>query len=124
MTIAEAAKLLNVSEKTIRRRVKNGTLPARLAGEPPRYEIAPEAIVGTNGASSQSNGQSQGAVKDVNWELAQALQSQLREKDRQIEEKDRQIRELHVLLQTSQEQMSRAMLPPPSPHRPWWKFWG
>ncbi|MSQ06536.1 MAG: hypothetical protein EXR54_04365 [Dehalococcoidia bacterium] len=144
-TIAEAANTLRVSEKTVRRRIKDGSLPAQLIGEPPRYEIAPDLIADM--ASSLPAGRDgwSGEAVSMLSELMDSLQVQLKEKDRQLEEKDRQIRELHVLLQTSQEHVSRAMLPAPSApvpqavaghsngvrsgnttpglSQPWWRFW-
>lgn len=138
-TIAEAANALRVSEKTVRRRIKDGSLPAQLVGEPPRYEISPDLI--TDLASSLPAGRDgwSGEAASMLGELMDSLQIQLKEKDRQLDEKDRQIRELHVLLQTSQEHLSRTMLPAPqsapapqtvdespraAPARPWWRIWG
>ncbi len=142
-TIAEAANTLRVSEKTVRRRIKDGSLPAQLVGEPPRYEIPPNAVADL--ASSLPAGRDgwSGEAASMLSELMDSLQVQLKEKDRQLEEKDRQIRELHVLLQTSQEHLSRTMLPAPSStaqqpvashsngarpgmapaSQPWWRFW-
>jgi excisionase family DNA binding protein len=142
-TIAEAANALRVSEKTVRRRIKDGSLPAQLVGEPPRYEIAPEVVADLASSLSAGKDAWSGEAATMLGELMDSLQLQLKEKDRQLEEKDRQIRELHVLLQTSQEHLSRAMLPappaPPSqalaaaaarlpsgpanPSPPWWRFW-
>jgi excisionase family DNA binding protein len=139
-TIAEAANVLRVSEKTVRRRIKDGSLPAQLVGEPPRYEIAPDVVADlANSLPAGRDGWSLEAASMLS-ELMDSLQIQLKEKDRQMEEKDRQIRELHVLLQTSQEHLSRIMLPAPQPaasqptearpgkatppSQPWWRFWG
>jgi len=41
--------------------------------------------------------------------------------ERQLSEKDAQIRELHVLLQRSQDQSHRTLPEPAQRH--WWKFW-
>jgi|GEM_PF-1332300 len=116
-TISEAANVLGVSEKTVRRRIKDGSLPAQLVGEPPRYEIADEAIASLASALPSSRDGWSEEISAMLSQLADALQGQLKEKDRQLEEKDRQIRELHVLLQTSQEHLSRAMLPAPAPEK-------
>ena len=52
ITIAQAASTLNVSEKTIRRRIKNGVIQASLVGNPARYEIAADELgSGQNGSA-------------------------------------------------------------------------
>jgi excisionase family DNA binding protein len=137
-TIAEAANTLRVSEKTVRRRIKDGSLPAQLVGEPPRYQIPPDVIADLATSLPAGRDPWSGEAANMLAELMDSLQLQLKEKDRQLDEKDRQIRELHVLLQTSQEHLSRTMLPPPqaspapqtvgdlpkwTPAQPWWQFW-
>lgn len=110
MTIAQAASTLGVSEKTIRRRVKNGSLPAQLVGEPPHYEIAPEDLGIVQEESTPPVDVDQGALE---YALIETLKAQLQEKDRQI-------KELHILLQGAQEQTSRMLDAGNGHHRRWW----
>ena len=109
VTITQAASTLSVSEKTVRRRIKNGTLPAELVGDPPRYEIDPEALDSVQDESTQrvDNGH------DNVYPLVQILQEQLQEKDRQI-------KELHILLQGAQEQTSRMLVSGNGHRKHWW----
>ncbi len=110
MTIAQAASTLGVSEKTVRRRVKNGSLPAQLVGDPPHYEIAPEDLGIVQEESTPPIDVDQDALE---YALIEALKAQLQEKDRQI-------KELHILLQGAQEQASRMLNAGNGHHRRWW----
>jgi excisionase family DNA binding protein len=124
--IAEAAKVLRVSEHTVRRRLAKGELTG--------IQVA----MGTGGfqwmvdlpdelqMDSPESGEI-GALRELIATLndqVEALRGQLESKDRQMEakdnqldSKDRQIEQLHVLLQQAQ-----AALPAPKEDRhSWWR---
>jgi excisionase family DNA binding protein len=121
VTIAEAAKLLRVSEHTVRRRVHNGELPsvqvARSQGyiwmvelpddSPPEIPL-PGEIAALHQLIDSLNGQ------------VDSLKGQLDAKDKQLETRAREVQELHVLLQQAQ-----AALPvPKEEHHSWWhRLW-
>ena len=110
ITIAQAASTLNVSEKTIRRRIKNGVIQAALVGNPARYEIAADELdSGQNGSTQKTDN----GYDNVYPNLSQMLQEQLQEKDRQI-------KELHILLQSAQEQASRMLVVGNGNQKHWW----
>jgi excisionase family DNA binding protein len=124
--IAEAAKVLRVSEHTIRRRLAKGEL------------TGVQVAMGTGGFQwmvdlpdeLQEDSSECGEIAALRELIAtlndqvEALRGQLESKDRQMEakdnqldSKDRQIEQLHVLLQQAQ-----AALPEPQEHRrSWWR---
>jgi excisionase family DNA binding protein len=127
--IAEAAKVLRVSEHTIRRRLAKGEL------------TGVQVAMGTGGFQwmvdlpdeLQLDSHESGEIAALRELIAilndqvEALRRQLESKDRQmeakdsqLESKDRQIEQLHVLLQQAQ-----AALPAPKENRhSWWnKLW-
>ena len=110
MTISQAASTLGVSEKTIRRWIKSGSLRARLVGEPPRYEIDPEDLDNVHAKSTQEVGNGRDGVYPA---LIGMLQEQLHEKDRQI-------KELNILLQGAQDQTSRMLTSGNTERKRWW----
>ena len=110
ITIAQAASTLNVSEKTIRRRIKNGVIQAALVGNPARYEIAADEL---GSGQNESARKTDNGHNNVYPNLAHMLQEQLQEKDRQI-------KELHILLQSAQEQTSRMLVVGNGNQKHWW----
>jgi excisionase family DNA binding protein len=118
VTISQAATTLGVSEKTVRRRIKSGTLPASLVGDPPHYEIDSEII-----KSLQTQNLQDDAADDDDGEMDKGYVSLIHILQDQLQEKDRQIKELHILLQGSQENYSR-MLTSGNGHKKhwWWPF--
>jgi excisionase family DNA binding protein len=104
VTIAEAAQLLGLSEKTIRRRVLSGRLQATQMSTYKGYTWlvdVPDDL-----------------VESETGEL-QALRDRVAAQDRELEAKNKQIEQLHILLQQAQ-----AALPPPRvTQRYWWRFW-
>ena len=104
VTIAEAAQLLGLSEKTVRRRVITGRLQATQMSTYKGYTWMvdlPDDL-----------------AKPESGEL-QALRDRVAAQDRELEAKNEQIRQLHILLQQAQ-----AALPSPKgTQRPWWRFW-
>jgi excisionase family DNA binding protein len=117
VTIGEAAKLLRVSEHTVRRRVHNGELPSvqvarsqgyiwmvELPDDVPSDTPPPNEIVALHQLIDSLNAQ------------VDSLKGQLDVKDKQLETRAREVQELHVLLQQAQ-----AALPAPRDNRPWWQ---
>jgi hypothetical protein len=121
VTVQEAAHRLGVAESTLRRRIKNGEMPATQTPTPQGYIWLVEIPDETTGPEDTSAGEVE-ALK----QLVDVLRDQLAAKDRQmdflkeeIEARRREIQELHVLLQQAQK-----ALPAPQEHTSWWrKLW-
>ena len=124
MSVPEAARLLRVSENTVRRRLRSGELQGNHVASSGGFlwmvEIPDELRVENTDSGEMT------AMKALVARLeaqVSAQQEQLSIKDKQIEQiltaKDKQIEQLHVLLQQAQ-----AALPSPRNLRPWWKWWG
>jgi hypothetical protein len=120
--LEEAAKRLNISIGTVRRKLKTGELVGHQKPRPQGYkwEIElPEGMVDypTDDAASTLLEGSNDTVRETAAlrELVATQKRQLESYERQLEVKDTQIRELHVLLQTAQK-----TLPAPQEHRRWW----
>jgi transposase len=123
VSIKEAARRLDVSDLTIRRRLNSGELQG--IQEPkgkshiwwvlmPEEETESEA----KNLEQELEDNSRGEVEALR-ELVAVLKEQLDTKDKQLETRAREVQELHVLLQQTQ-----AALPAPKEnHRPWWRFW-
>jgi len=110
VSIVQAASTLGVSEKTIRRRIKSGSLRAELVGDPRRYEIDPADLDSVQEESTPRMDSDQDTVYPA---LIQILREQLQEKDRQI-------KELHILLQGAHEQAGRMLTAGNGHRRRWW----
>jgi excisionase family DNA binding protein len=113
VTITEAAKLLRVSEHTVRRRVRNGELPsvqvARSQGYIWMIELPDDPLPETPPS---------GEIATLH-QLIDSLNAQVDSLKEQLSTKDRQIEQLHVLLQQAQ-----AALPAAGDNRSWWnKLW-
>jgi excisionase family DNA binding protein len=127
--IAEAAKVLRVSEHTIRRRLAKGEL------------TGVQVAMGTGGFQwmvdlpdeLQVDSPESGEIAALRELIAtlndqvEALRGQLESKDRQMEakdsqldSKDRQIEQLHVLLQQAQAALAS---PKENQHSWWYKLW-
>ncbi len=146
VTIPEAAKLLRVSERTVRRRLGSGELKGRQvssvggfawmvdlpshvsqARQQPRQKdrqegpqmstLASGEIATMQALMDRMEAQIVAQQKQIEKQEA-TYHWQLETKDKQLEAKDKQIEQLHVLLQ-------QAQTPLPVPHqlRPWWQFW-
>ena len=120
--LEEAAKRLNISIGTVRRKLKTGELVGYQKPRPQGYawEIElPDGTVDhpTNDPTSTLPEGSNDMVGEMAAlrELVAAQKRQLESYERQLEVKDTQISELHVLLQTAQK-----ALPAPQEHRRWW----
>jgi helix-turn-helix protein len=117
-TIADAARMLRVSEHTIRRRVRSGELPSSQVDTPQGFiwmvEL-PDEVSRESPASGEVVAMRE-LIASLN-EQVQTLKGQLAAKDTQLDSKDRQIEQLHVLLQQAQ-----AALPVPKEvHHSWWR---
>jgi excisionase family DNA binding protein len=126
VSIDEAARLLGVSQDTIRRRIRNGELKAHQETRPQGYvwrvilpdkEPEPEGQnhVGNTYLSSELIEALRDTIQRQDDTIAQ-LWTQLEAKDGQLETRAREVQELHVLLQQAQ-----AVLPAPRDNRPWWQ---
>jgi hypothetical protein len=128
VTVPEAARLLRVSEHTIRRRLRSGELQGShvtssggflwmvnipdelLMSSPPSGETAITAVVIARLEAQIAAQETQIADKD----------KQIKAQEVELEARRREVQELHVLLQQAQ-----AALPPPRDARPWWRrVWG
>lgn len=119
MTIGEAASSLGVSEKTIRRRIKKGVIRAVLSGSPPMYKLDDEEIerLGLRDNLSFKAKDKENQPEETRQNTHDEMTTMLME---QIREKDRQIKELHILLQGSQEQHKRMLTETKGSRGPWW----
>jgi excisionase family DNA binding protein len=113
VTIPEAARLLRISEHTVRRRLRNGELPgvqvANAGGFVWMVEMPDEL---------QVDSPSSGEVAAMKALIAR-MEAQIEAQEAELEARRREVRELHVLLQQAQ-----AALPAPREGRSWWRrFW-
>jgi hypothetical protein len=120
--LEEAAKRLNISIGTVRRKLKTGELVGYQKPRPQGYawEIElPDGTVDhpTNDPASTLLEGSNDMVGEMAAlrELVATQKRQLESYERQLEVKDTQISELHVLLQTAQKALQA-----PQEHRRWW----
>ena len=105
LSITEAARRLEVSERTIRRKLHNGELSGRQIPNPQGYVW----LVELAGDEDSPNGE----VVSLR-EMVAILQAQVEADREELARKNTQIEQLHVLLQ------QQAALPE---GRPWWRFW-
>ena len=114
VTIAEAARILGVPEKTVRRKVHNRELQGTQIDTPRGFRWMVEVPDGD--PEQEHHGEDCATLR----ELVTVLREELAVRDRQLEAKDKQIEQLHVLLQQAQ-----AVLPAPRENRSWWqRLWG
>ena len=120
--LEEAAKRLNISIGTVRRKLKTGELVGCKKPRPQGYawEIElPDGMVEypTDDPTSTLLEGSNDTVGEIAAlrELVATQKRQLEGYERQLDVKDTQISELHVLLQTVQK-----TLPAPQDHKRWW----
>src|SRR5919106_1242639 len=122
--IAEAAKVLRVSEHTVRRRLAKGELTgAQVAMGTGGFQWMVDLPDEPQGDSPESG--EIAALRELIATLndqVEALRGQLVSKDRQmeakdsqLESKDRQIEQLHILLQQA------ALSAPREDHQSWWR---
>jgi excisionase family DNA binding protein len=110
VTIAEAARILGVPEKTVRRKVHNGELQGTQIDTPRGFRWMVEVPDGD--PEQEHHGEDCATLR----ELVTVLREELAVRDRQLEAKDKQIEQLHVLLQQAQ-----TALPAPRDNHSWWR---
>jgi excisionase family DNA binding protein len=114
VTIAQAAKVLQVSEHTVRRRLRRGEIQgvqvANAGGFVWMVRLPDEVQVDSPSAGEM----------EAMRALIARLEAQIAAQEAELEARRREVQELHVLLQTAQ-----AALPAPREGRGWWRrFWG
>ena len=114
MSIQDAAKHFNVSDRTIRRWIKSGRLYAQLING--KYCVDIEL---TNHLTSD--------LTDDNVELVDQLRSEVERMAKLLERKDEQTDHLQQLLAVSQKSIQQLteqnqLLLEDQRHRPWWKL--
>jgi hypothetical protein len=121
VSIAEAARRLDCSDDTIRRRIRTEELQGRQIKEPGgfRWEVWIDDAQGQDSETKESDeNRLLRELVDTLRAQVQAQQEQLAAKDQQLAAREREVRELHVLLQQAQ-----AALPAPRNNRRWWQLW-
>jgi hypothetical protein len=120
VTIPEAARMLTVSEHTVRRRLRSGELQgsqvASVGGFTWMVDIPDELLVG-----SPASGETAVTALLIARLEAQIVsqEAQIAAQYEELEARRREVQELHVLLQQSQ-----TALPAAGDHRSWWdKLW-
>ena len=121
VSIKEAARRLDVSDLTIRRRLNSGELQG--IQEPKGkshiwWVLMPEEETESEAKDQEQEQDSSRGEVEALRDLVAVLKEQLDTKDKQLETRAREVQELHVLLQQAQ-----AGLPAPRDNRPWWRFW-
>jgi len=104
VSVNEAARHLDVSADTIRRRIRKGALNAR---QVPRGQGFAWSV--TVDDETTFPGQD-------NADLVTALQERIEAQERLLEAREREVRELHQLLAAGALEAGKR--------RPWWKVWG
>ena len=105
VTIPEAARILRLSEMTVRRRLRSGELTGVQLTSQGGYTWMVEL------PGDQPSG-----GPDRTDALIARLEAQIAAQQEELEARKREVQELHVLLQ-------QAALPAPRNNRPWWRFW-
>lgn len=116
VTIKEAAKRLQISELTVRRRITKGFLQGI-------QEPTPQGYVWMVEVSDEEAGDTQPPNQEIirrMEETMELLREQVRTQQEELGSKNNQIQQLHVLLQQAQ-----AALPAPKENHDlsWWRFW-
>jgi len=112
VSVVEASLKLGVSQDTIRKRIREGTLKAELINGRYAIDIPPAAAEEPQDAHTEVL---ERLVEVLTGEVEE-LRHQLAMKDQQIEVKDRQIFELHQMMGVKALEGGNA-------GRIWWKFW-
>jgi len=108
MTIPEAATRLEVSQSTIRRRLRNGQLTGY--AEPTAQGHRWLVEIPVNRDDVVTNGDSERGP------LVEALEARISSMETELESRRREVDQLHQLL------AAKALNPGST--KPWWRFWG
>jgi excisionase family DNA binding protein len=115
VSIPEAARLLGISEHTVRRRLRSGELKGTQVANAGGFAWVVQLPDGVGQVDNPSAGEPI-AMKA----LIARLEAQVAAQEAELEARCREVQELHVLLQQAQ-----AALPAPREGRPWWRrLWG
>ena len=114
LTIKEAAKLLQVSELTVRRRLAKGFLTGVQEPTPQGYVWMVEL---SDDEATDTQPPNQEIIRHME-ETIGLLREQVSSQQEELASKNKQIVQLHILLQQAQ-----AALPAPREGRSWWRWW-
>ena len=117
VSIHEAARLLGVSDHTVRRRLRNGELKGRQVANAGGFAW----VIHLEDDLQEDNNSSPGEVAALKALIAR-LEAQISAQETELEARRRETQEFLFLIQ----QLQRA-LPDPNHQgntRPWWRFWG
>ena len=127
LTIPEAARLLRVSEQTVRRRLRSGELKGSQVSSVGGFAWMvdlPDDLSQDRQVDNLETGEI-AAMRALMSRMEAQIAAQQRQLEKQeeayhwqLETKDKQIEQLHILLQQAQ-----AALPAPRDNQPWWRFW-
>jgi len=110
LPVAEAARHLGLSTRTIRRKLHDGELSGRQLSTPQGFVWMVEL--------ADEQGSSDGEVGALR-ELVDVLKDEVSTLKGELTERGQEMQQLHVLLQQAQ-----AALPVPKENRhSWWRFW-
>ena len=134
VTMAEAARRLDVTVETVKRRLRRGELQGHKQPRPQGFTWLVEMPEDTGDRDSTpsvppSDTPTSNAEVHRLEDMISLLQKELDITREELEHqrsmyqselvsKNKQIEQLHILLQQAQ-----AALPAPRDHRPWWRFW-
>ncbi|MCH8295194.1 helix-turn-helix domain-containing protein [Candidatus Poribacteria bacterium] len=102
LSTQQAAKYFNVHERTIRRWIKSGKLPAELIEGRWFVQIADENVQG-NGQPVMGNARNNGQDAESRDRLYEHLSSEIRTLREQLTEKDNQINHIQQIVAMSQK---------------------
>ena len=127
LTIPEAARLLRVSEQTVRRRLRSGELKGSQVSSVGGFAWMvdlPDDLAQDRQVDNLETGEI-AAMRALMARMEAQIEAQQKQIEKQeeayhwqLEAKDKQIEQLHVLLQQAQ-----AALPAPRDRHSWWRFW-
>ena len=134
VTMTEAARRLDVTVETVKRRLRRGELQGQKQARPQGFTWLiemPEDTGDRDSTSSVTPSDTPTSNAEVHRleDMISLLQKELDITREELEHqrsvyqselvsKNKQIEQLHILLQQAQ-----AALPAPRENRPWWRFW-
>ncbi len=116
VSISEAARILGLPEKTVRRRVRGGELPGTQTATPQGYRWTVE--VPDEVPDQEKEVGEQGEHGSMMRELLDTFKEEVATLKDELARKNTQIEQLHVLLQ-----QQAVALPAPRENRSLWRFW-